>query len=234
SGAYELLGPLGAGGMGEVFRARDKRLGRDVAIKILAEPFKLDPERRALFEREARVLASLNHPNIATLYGIEETDDEQALVLELIDGTTLAERIVAGPLTLDETLAIARQIAAALDAAHEHAVVHRDLKPQNIKVREDGNVKLLDFGLAKVFAPAAAVGPKADTVIAAGKLAGTPSYMSPEQVRGLGVDKRADIWAFGCLLYEMLTGRLAFAGEHASDVLAEVVTRDPDFGALPP
>jgi Tol biopolymer transport system component len=233
-GNYQVLGPIGAGGMGRVFRARDTRLGRDVALKVLSEPFKLDPEQRDWLEREARVLASLNHPNIATLHGIEESGETQALVLELVDGPTLAERIADGPLELEEVLAIAQQIAVALEAAHENGVVHRDLKPQNVKLRADGNIKLLDFGLAKVFAPAPDTGPKTATVTAAGAPVGTPAYMSPEQSRGVAVDKRTDIWAFGCVLYEMLTGRPPFAGEYASDVVAESITREPDFGALPP
>jgi eukaryotic-like serine/threonine-protein kinase len=233
-GKYQVLEPIGAGGMGRVFRARDTRLGRDVALKVLSEPFKLDPEQRVSLEREARVLASLNHPNIATLHGIEESGETQALVLELVDGPTLAERIADGPLGLEEVLAIALQIAVALEAAHENGVVHRDLKPQNVKLRADGNVKLLDFGLAKVFAPAADAGPKTATVTAAGAPVGTPAYMSPEQSRGAAVDKRTDIWAFGCLLYEMLAGQPAFAGEHASDVVAAIITREPDFGMLPP
>ena len=232
-GTYQVLEPIGAGGMGRVFHARDTRLGRDVALKVLSEPFKLDPTQRVSLEREARVLASLNHPNIATLHGIEESGGTQALVLELVDGPTLAERIAEGPLDLEEVLAIAQQIAVALEAAHENGVVHRDLKPQNIKLRPDGNVKLLDFGLAKVFAPAADAGPSA-TAAAVGTPVGTPTYMSPEQSRGVAVDKRTDIWAFGCVLYEMLTRRPAFAGEYASDVVAQIITREPDFDALPP
>jgi eukaryotic-like serine/threonine-protein kinase len=238
-GPYEVLERLGAGGMGEVFRARDARLGRDVALKALFERFRLDPHRRARFEREARVLASLNHPNIATLYGIEDVGATQALVLELVDGQTLAERIADGPMPLSAVLAIAGQIAAALEAAHDCGVVHRDLKPANIKLREDGTVKLLDFGLAKIFDPTVAGSdPKAATVSAFdiggdGAIMGTPAYMSPEQARGLPVEKRADIWAFGCVLYEMLTGHAAFAGAHASDVLARIIEREPDLGALP-
>ena len=233
-GAYQVLGPIGAGGMGRVFHARDTRLGRDVALKVLSEPYKLGPTQRVSLEREARVLASLNHPNIATLHGIADSGETQALVLELVDGPTLAERIAEGPLQLGDVLAIAQQIAMALEAAHEKGVVHRDLKPQNVKLRADGNVKLLDFGLAKVFAPAADAGPQTATVAAAGAPVGTPAYMSPEQARGVAVDKRTDIWAFGCVLYEMLTRRPAFAGEYASDVVVEIITREPDFGVLPP
>jgi eukaryotic-like serine/threonine-protein kinase len=236
-GTFEVLEPLGTGGMGEVFRAHDARLGRDVALKVLSGPFKLDAQRRARFEREARVLASLNHPNIATLHGLEESGDTQALVLELVDGATLAERIADGPIPLPEALVIAQQIGAALDEAHEHGIVHRDLKPDNIKLRPDGTVKLLDFGLAKVFAPEE--GGERDTAtvtavdVATGAVMGTPAYMSPEQARGLTVDKRADIWAFGCVLYEMLTGKRAFAGERASDVVAQIIEREPDL-TFPP
>ena len=238
-GPYEVLELLGAGGMGEVFRAHDSRLDRDVALKVLSEPFKLDAQRLERFTREARVLASLNHPNIGTLYEVATHGDAPALVLELVEGETLAERIASGPLPLSEALAIARQIAAALEAAHEHGVVHLGLKPANIKLRLDGNVKLLDFGLAKVFAtetpgadPIAATATALD--IAAGGVLGTPAYMSPEQARGEPVDKRTDIWAFGCVLFEMLVGERPFAGDRPSDVVARVIERDPDFDALPP
>jgi serine/threonine protein kinase len=234
-GTYEVLERLAEGGMGDVFRARDTRLDRDVAIKVLREPFRLDAQRSAMLEREARVLASLNHPNIATLYGIESVLDSQALVLELVDGETLAERIAGSPIPLEDAVMIAQQVAAALEAAHEHGVVHRDLKPQNVKLRADGNVKLLDFGLAKVLSPFAGAGPDASTIVApaGGAVAGTPRYMSPEQARGIAIDKRTDIWAFGCLLYEMLAGRPAFSGEHASDLVAAIIEREPDFSALP-
>jgi serine/threonine-protein kinase len=235
-GTYEVLEPLGAGGMGEVFRARDSRLGRDVALKILSERFKLDPQRLVRFEREARVLASLNHPNIATLHGIEELGDTQALVLELVDGETLAERIANGPIPLRETLVIAHQIAAALEAAHEHGVMHRDLKPDNVKLRADGTVKLLDFGLAKVFEPALPGGDlnaATATALDGGAVMGTPAYMSPEQARGLPVDKRTDIWAFGCVLYEMLTRERAFTGDRPSDVVAKIIEREAHLDALP-
>ena len=238
-GTFEVLELFGAGGMGEVFRARDSRLGRDVALKVLNERFRLDPQRLARFEREAQVLASLNHPNIATLYGIEELGDTQALVLEFVDGETLAERIAGEPIPLTEALEIARQIAAALEAAHEQGVTHRDLKPDNIKLRVDGTVKVLDFGLAKVFEPVLASGEqKAMTATAfdaagGGAAMGTPAYMSPEQARGLPVDKRTDIWAFGCVLYEMLSGQALFAGERASDIIARIIEREPDLAALP-
>ena len=239
-GRYEVRELIGAGGMGEVFRAHDLRLGRDVALKVLSERFKVDPHRLARFERETQVLASLNHSNIATLYGIEVLGDTHALVLELVEGETLAERIAHGPIPLTEALEIAQQIAAALDAAHEHGVVHRDLKPGNVKLRPDGTVKLLDFGLAKIADPVGeGSNPQAATATAlefaaggAGVM-GTPAYMSPEQARGLTVDKRSDVWAFGCVLYEMLAGERAFRGEWSSDVFAKVIEREPDLGALP-
>jgi serine/threonine-protein kinase len=237
-GTFEVLELSGAGGMGEVFRARDSRLGRDVALKVLNDRFRLDPQRLARFEREAQVLASLNHSNIATLYGIEELGDTQALVLEFVDGETLAERIAGEPIPVTEVLGIARQIAAALEAAHERGVTHRDLKPDNIKLRVDGTVKVLDFGLAKVFEPSAGteLTPKTVTafdVAAGGAVMGTPAYMSPEQARGLPVDKRTDIWAFGCVLYEMLSGQAPFAGERASDIIAKIIERPPDLSVLP-
>jgi eukaryotic-like serine/threonine-protein kinase len=238
-GTYEVLELIGAGGMGEVFRARDSRLGRDVALKVLSESFKLDTQRRARLEREARVLASLNHPNIATLHGLEDVEDTQALVLELVEGQTLRERIAEGAIPWAEALAISQQMAAALEAAHEHGVVHRDLKPDNIKLRPDGTVKLLDFGVAKVFSPESERGaPEAVTVTALGidgsrTVMGTPAYMSPEQARGLPVDKRADIWAFGCVLYEMLTGQRIFAAARVSDVVAKIIEREADFAPLP-
>jgi serine/threonine-protein kinase len=234
-GTYEVLEPLGTGGVGEVFRAHDSRLRRDVAVKVLSDRFKLDSQRLRRFEHEARVLASLNHPNIATLHAIEPLGETQALILELVDGETLAEHIAAGPLPLADALPIARQIAAALEAAHEQGVVHRDLKPSNIKLRPDGTVKVLDFGLAQVSAPAlSGIDPNAITLTAVGLvIAGTPAYMSPEQARGLPVDKRTDIWSFACVLYEMLTGRVAFGGEHVSDVVARVIEREPDLAALP-
>jgi len=247
-GAYQILAPLGAGGMGEVYRARDTRLGRDVAIKILPRAFTSDADRLARFEREARVLASLNHPHIAAIYGIEDapTDDGasiRTLVLELVDGETLAERIARSEskgLRITEALDIARQIIEALDAAHEKGIVHRDLKPANIKITPQGAVKVLDFGLAKLDASSgnSAVGvTRAPTITVnetrEGLIIGTAAYMSPEQARGQAVDKRTDIWAFGCVLYEMLTGRAPFARPTITDTLAAVVEREPEWDALP-
>src|SRR6202521_3834876 len=240
-GAYEVLALIGAGGMGEVYKARDTRLNRDVAIKILPEAFAADADRVARFQREAQVLASLNHPNIAHIYGLEHADHVQALVLELVDGPTLAERIAQGPMPLEEALPIARQIAQALEAAHEHGIIHRDLKPANIKLRPDGTVKVLDFGLAKAMEPAPGSSPNVSqsptittpAMTQAGMLLGTAAYMSPEQARGKPVDKRSDIWAFGAVLFEMLTGKRAFAGEEVSDVLASVLAREPDWQLLP-
>ena len=218
-GPYEVLGPIGAGGMGQVFRARDTRLGRDVAVKTLPREFASDPERLARFEREARVLASLNHPNIAAIYGLEDDGGAPALILELVDGETLADRLARGPVALEDALAMARQIAGALDAAHEAGIVHRDLKPGNVALSQVDTVKVLDFGLAKVHAGAGAPaeGSGAQTLSSGGTregtVLGTAAYMSPEQARGHAVDKRADIWAFGCVLYEMLAGRRAFRGD---------------------
>ena len=215
-GAYNVTGPLGAGGMGEVYRARDTKLDRDVALKVLPEAFTADPDRLARFEREARVLASLNHPNIAQIHGLEEAGGTRALVLELVEGPTLAERLEQGPIPLDEVLSIARQIALALQAAHEAGVIHRDLKPANVKVREDGTVKVLDFGLAKALdtAPAPGADPlQSPTITAsvtrmgAGLIMGTPAYMSPEQAEGQPTDTRGDLWSFGVVLYEMLGRR---------------------------
>jgi len=244
-GVYEIMSPLGAGGMGEVYRARDARLQRDVALKILPDAFASDAERLARFEREAQMLASLNHPHIAAIYGVEESGGVLALVLELVDGETLAERISQGPLPLDEVIAIARQMAEALEAAHEHGIIHRDLKPSNIKVRSDGTVKVLDFGLAKL---APAPGPVAQASVSAltlsptittpamtqiGMILGTAAYMSPEQAKGREADKRSDVWAFGAVLYEMLTGKRAFDGDDMSDTLASVLKIDPDWARLP-
>ncbi len=238
-GTYEILSPLGAGGMGEVYRARDGKLNRDVAIKVLPEAFAADAERLARFRREAQVLAALNHPHIAAIYGLEESGGVEALVLELVEGETLAERLAKGPLPVEEALEIARQIAEALEAAHERGIVHRDLKPANVKLTPEGTVKVLDFGLAKALlgdasSPDVSASP---TITAqatqAGVVIGTAAYMSPEQARGKMVDKRADIWAFGAVLYEMLTGRRAFEGETVSDTLAAVLMRDPDWSALP-
>ncbi len=237
-GPYEILGPLGEGGMGEVYRARDARLGRDVAVKVLPESFAKDAERLARFEREAKVLASLNHPHIAAIYGLEETDGGRALVMELVEGPTLAERIAQGPLALDEALPIARQIAEALEAAHERGIVHRDLKPANVKLSADGRVKVLDFGLAKALDPAVSgqlVDSPTITAMATqhGVILGTAAYMSPEQARGQAVDKRSDIWAFGCVLYEMLTGKRVFEAETVSDSLAAILRGEVDWSALP-
>jgi serine/threonine-protein kinase len=245
-GPYEITGSLGAGGMGEVYRARDTELGRDVALKVLPTAFHADPDRLARFQREAQLLASLNHPAIAAIHGLDRSGGVPALVLELVDGETLADRLVHGPLPLDETVQIARQIADALEAAHQHGIVHRDLKPANVKVRRDGTVKVLDFGLAKAIEPEAAGSAPArvgatisPTMISpamtqAGFILGTAAYMAPEQARGRDVDGRADIWAFGCVIYEMLTGRRAFPGDDVTDTLAAVVLRDPDWSALPP
>ena len=224
-GPYEIVSLIGAGGMGEVYRARDTRLDRDVAIKVLPEPFVSDGERVARFQREAKTLASLNHPNIGSIYGLEEADGVRALVMELVEGPTLADRIAEGHIPIDEALPIAKQIADALEAAHEQGIIHRDLKPANVKVRADGRVKVLDFGLAKAIEPAtsssAALTQSPTLSVAAtkaGVILGTAAYMAPEQARGKTVDKRADIWAFGCVLFEMLTGRRAFAGEEVTDL----------------
>jgi serine/threonine protein kinase len=243
-GPYEILGALGAGGMGEVYRARDPRLDRGVAIKILPDSFARDPERLARFEREARTLAALNHPNIASVHGFEDADGIKALVMELVEGETLDHRIQSGVIDLDDALPIARQICDALEAAHEHGIIHRDLKPANIKLRPDGTVKVLDFGLAKAMEGTGAssmdvaISPTITSPVAitgAGTLLGTAAYMAPEQARGKGVDKRVDIWAFGCVLYEMLSGKRAFAADQDSvtDVLAAVLKSEPDWNALP-
>jgi Tol biopolymer transport system component len=239
-GAYEIVASLGAGGMGEVYRARDTKLGREVAIKVLPAAFAADPERLARFEREARVLASLNHPHIAQIYGVEESGALTALVLELVEGEPLSERLRKGALPVADALSLARQIAEALDAAHERGIVHRDLKPANIVVAHDGTVKVLDFGLAKAGETGGSAGVEGLThsptmmgPTMAGVLLGTAPYMSPEQARGKTVDKRTDIWAFGCVLYEMLTGRRAFPGETSTDTIAAILEREPDWRALP-
>ena len=240
-GVYEVTGELGAGGMGIVLRARDTKLDREVALKVLPEAFTSDPDRLARFEREAKVLASLNHPNIGTIYGLEEADGVKALVLELVEGPTLADRIAHGPIPLDEALPIATQIGEALEAAHEQGVIHRDLKPANIKVREDGTVKVLDFGLAKAFQteandPNMSMSPTMSLTAAAtqmGMIIGTAAYMAPEQAKGRPVDKRADVWAFGAVLFEMLTGGKAFPGDDVSDTLATVLKFEPDWTRLP-
>jgi Tol biopolymer transport system component len=236
-GVYQIQTLLGAGGMGEVYRAHDTKLGRNVAFKILPRAFSADSERLARFEREARLLAALNHPNIAAIYGLEDSDGVHALVLELVDGDTLADKLSTLALPLNEALSIARQTADALDAAHEKGIVHRDLKPANIKITPTGAVKVLDFGVAKMHQPEAADRSAAATVTVNathdGLIVGTPAYMSPEQARGQPVDKRTDIWAFGCVLYEMLTGHAAFAGATIADVLAAVVHREPRWELLP-
>src|SRR5215472_3658819 len=293
-GPYEILLPLGAGGMGEVYRARDTKLGREVALKVLPEAFARDAERMARFRREAQVLASLNHPNIATIYGLEESNGNCALVMELVEGPALAERIgrrdtltpgpspggrgesktespsspvgrgeskkqgdlpspsgrgwsrIAGPgegaafaIALDESLHIAKQIAEGLEYAHERGIIHRDLKPANVKVRPDGTVKILDFGLAKALeeTPAAGSISNSPTISAAasreGMILGTAAYMSPEQARGKVVDRRCDIWSFGAVLFEMLSGKQAFAGEDVSHTLAAVIMKEPDWNLLP-
>jgi Tol biopolymer transport system component len=236
---YEILSPLGAGGMGEVYRAKDTKLGRDVALKILPASFTTDPERVARFRREAQVLASLNHPHIAQIYGLEDANNTQFIVLELVEGESLDKLIARGPIAVDEALGIAKQIAEALERAHEKGIIHRDLKPANIALTKDGQVKVLDFGLAK---PADNTGGAVELTHSptvtfggthGGVLLGTAPYMSPEQARGLMVDKRADIWAFGCVLYEMFAGRRAFDGPTPTDVFARIVERDPDWAQLP-
>src|SRR5262245_40239033 len=238
-GPYEVIAPLGAGGMGEVYRASDTRLKRDVAIKVLPEAFAADPDRLARFQREAELLASLNHPNIAAIYGLEHADGVVALVLELVEGETLADLIARGPIGLADALPSARQIAEALEAAHDKGGVHRDLKPANIKVTPDGRVKVLDFGLAKMLEN----DPKSSSLTMsptlsvhatyAGTILGTAAYMSPEQARGKPVDRRTDVWAFGCVLYEMLTGKQSFEpGETVSDAIVSVLSREPNWDAL--
>ena len=240
-GVYQLQALLGAGGMGEVYRARDTKLGRDVAIKILPRAVTGDPDRLARFEREARMLAALNHANICAIYGLEEADGLRFLILELVDGETLGQKLaklhVLNPessgLPIDEVLTVARQIAEALEIAHDKGIIHRDLKPANVTITPDGVVKVLDFGLAK---PASdeAHGVRPDRRHAGRGILGTAAYMSPQQARGQVVDKRADIWAFGCVLYEMLTGRVAFSGETVSDTIGKILEREPDWSALPP
>lgn len=250
-GPYEVLSSLGAGGMGEVYRARDTKLGRDVALKILPDVFAADPERLARFEREARTLASLNHPHIAHLHGLQDSESTgsgearaRAIVMELVEGEDLAAKIRRGPIALDEALAIARQVASALEGAHEQGIVHRDLKPANIKVRSDGVVKLLDFGLAKAFEGGSGVMTagaleNSPTITSPldmtlrGVILGTAAYMAPEQAKGRAVDKRADVWAFGVVLYEMLVGSRPFVGSDTTDLIAQVLERTPDWTALP-
>jgi len=227
-GTYEVTAALGAGAMGEVWRARDTRLSRDVALKVLPESLSRDPERLQRFEREAQVLASLNHPNIAAIYGVEEAGATTALVLELVEGPTLDERIGAGRLSIDDAASIARQVAEALEYAHEHGVVHRDLKPANVKLTADGRVKVLDFGLAKAIVPIAE-----DALTREGVPLGTVAYMAPEQARGTNVDRRADIWAFGVVLWEMLAGKRLFDDATVSDTLAAVLRAPVPWDELP-
>src|SRR5216684_4448439 len=239
-GPYEILALIGSGGMGEVYQAHDTKLGRDVAIKVLPEAFAHDPQRLARFQREAKLLASLNHPNIATIHGLEESNGTQYLVMELVPGETLRERIAReGALPVEEALGIARQIAEALEAAHEKSIIHRDLKPANVKVTPEGKVKVLDFGLAKAYAGEESGSDPSNSPTLSqaatlqGVILGTAAYMSPEQARGKSVDKRTDIWAFGCVLYELLTGKQAFQGETTTEILAAVVKTEPDWHALP-
>ena len=239
-GAYEILSPLGAGGMGEVYRARDTRLHRDVAIKTLPEEFAREPGRLARFEREARVLASLNHPNIAAIHGLEEVGGAKFLVLECVEGESLGERLGSGPLPIESALSVCRQIALGLETAHGAGVIHRDLKPANVMVRSDGSVKVLDFGLARpdieASSPSADLSrsPTQTAGTEAGVILGTAAYMSPEQARGQPLDKRTDVFSFGCVLFECLTGQRAFRGETVSDTLAAILKSEPDRNALPP
>jgi len=238
-GPYEIIGAIGAGGMGEVYRARDTQLGRDVAIKVLPANFVNDPERLVRSQREARMLAALNHPNIATIYGLEQTSGAACLVMELVPGETLAERVKAGPIPVEEALKIAAQIAEALEAAHEKSIIHRDLKPANVKVTPEGKVKVLDFGLAKAFEGDGVNEDMSNSPTLSraatmqGVILGTAAYMSPEQAKGKSVTKATDIWAFGCVLYELLSGQAAFDGEDVTEILAAVVRAEPDWSRLP-
>src|ERR1700732_2679760 len=238
-GPYKILSAIGAGGMGEVYEARDNKLERNVAIKVLPEAFAHDGERLSRFQREARMLAALNHPNIATIFGLEQSDGVHFLVMELVPGQTLAERLTIGPVGIEEALKIGGQIAEALEAAHEKRVIHRDLKPANVKVTPEGRVKVLDFGLAKAFAGDGGLDLSDSATLTAmgteeGMVLGPPAYMSPEQARAKPVNKRTDIWAFGCVLYELLTRKRAFRGETVSDTIAAVLEREPEWQALPP
>ena len=238
-GHCEILSAIGKGGMGEVWKARDTKLGREVAIKTLPEEFAHDADRLGRFEREARLLASLNHPGIAAIYGLEESAGSRFLIMELVEGDTIAERLHGGAIPIGESLQLALQIAEALEAAHEKGVIHRDLKPANIKITPDGKVKVLDFGLAKAFASDegnVGLSNSPTLSIAAtqhGIILGTAAYMSPEQARGKAVDRRTDIWAFGAVMYEMVTGHQAFQGEDVGDILATVVKTEPDWRRLP-
>jgi transposase len=238
---YEVVAQIGEGGMGAVYCATDTSLGRQVAIKVLPEAFAANPDRLARFEREAKTLASLNHPHIAAIYGFEKSAHQHALVMELVEGEDLSQRLARGAIPLDEALPIAKQIAEALEEAHEHGIIHRDLKPANIKVRSDGTVKVLDFGLAKAIEPVGSSSPSASlsptittpAMTRAGMILGTAAYMSPEQARGIEVDKRTDLWAFGVVLWEMLTGARLFEGATVSDALAAVLRAEPPWAALP-
>jgi serine/threonine protein kinase len=240
-GHYEITSHLGTGGMGEVYQATDSKLGRSVAIKFLPEAFNHDNERVARFEREARVLASLNHPNIAAIHGLEESSKRKFLVMELVNGETLAERIKRGPIPVEESLGIAKQICEALEAAHEKGIIHRDLKPANVKITPDGRVKVLDFGLAKAFEVEASKTNLSQSqsptlsmaATNAGVILGTAAYMSPEQARGRLVDKRADIWAFGVVVYEMVTGKWLFQSDDVTNTLAQVLMKEPDWEQVP-
>ncbi len=241
-GVYAVTAPLGEGGMGQVWRARDTKLDRDVAIKVLPEAFAHDADRLARFTREAKTLAALNHPHIAAIYGLEESSGITALVMELVEGDDLSQRIARGAIPIDEALPIAKQIAEALEAAHEQGIIHRDLKPANIKVRSDGTVKVLDFGLAKALDPnasgATAEAMNSPTITSpamtqAGMILGTAAYMSPEQARGKTADRRADIWAFGAVLFEMLSGTRAFRGDDVTDTIVSVISKEPDWSAVP-
>jgi serine/threonine protein kinase len=239
-GAYEIVGLLGAGGMGEVYRARDSKLKREVAIKILPNEFSSDPERINRFQREAEVLATLNHQNIAAIYDLQQSENSKYLVLELVEGETLADILAKrGAVPIEEALPITKQICEALEAAHEKVIIHRDLKPANVKVLPDGNVKVLDFGLAKAIesAPTNSALSNSPTISMAatnaGVILGTAAYMSPEQTKGIAVDCRTDIFSFGVVLFEMLTGRAAFKGESVSDILASVLKLEPDWSGVP-
>ena len=242
-GGYEIVAPLGAGGMGEVYRTRDAKLGRDVALKILPDSVAQDADRVARFKREAQVLASLNHPHIAAIYGFDEAAGTQFLVLELVEGETLADRIKRGPIPVGETIAIARQIAEALAEAHEKGIIHRDLKPANIALSGHDQVKVLDFGLAKLTAApgggassSVSMSPTLTTpamMTGVGMILGTAAYMAPEQAKGREADKRCDVWAFGCVVYEMLTAKRAFEGEDITDTIASIMRGEPDWSALP-
>src|SRR5439155_4806924 len=238
-GSYEITDLLGKGGMGEVYRATDTKLCRSVALKILPQQFAADQDRMSRFQREAQVLTQLNHPNIATIHGLEQSESMQSLVMELVDGPTLADRIAQGPIPLDEALPIAQQIAEALEYAHARGIVHRDLKPANIKLTADGKVKVLDFGLAKAMTGDSAPAELSNSptmslaATAAGLILGTAGYMAPEQAKGKVVDHRADIWSFGIIVFEMLTGQMVFPGENAAESMAHVIAREPDWNTLP-